>query len=104
MNLRSRIVLAVAIVFAGISLLTGWLMLNRVETSLQTAFDRATKTRAGWLLSLVSVDPVVVPLPAGSERMRVVYETYGHTRELFQSPGYTDALSAKGASNQGPYR
>ncbi|RYF51268.1 MAG: HAMP domain-containing protein, partial [Cytophagaceae bacterium] len=90
MSLRSRIVLAVTAVFAGISLLAGWLMLNHAETSLQTAFDRALQTRAQWLLSMVSVDPVILPLPTNQERMRVTYHAYGHTRELFQSPGFPD--------------
>ncbi|GAB4049944.1 sensor histidine kinase [Spirosoma litoris] len=88
MSLRSRIVLAVTAVFAAVSLLSGWMMLNRAERSLQTAFDRAVRTRAEWLLSLVSVDPVVLPLPTDQERVLVVYRTYGHTRELFRSPGF----------------
>ncbi|MVM35819.1 HAMP domain-containing protein [Spirosoma sp. HMF4905] len=88
MSLRSRIVLAVTAVFAVVSLLSGWMMLNRAERSLQTAFDRATRTRAEWLLSLVSIDPVVLPLPTDQERMRVIYRTYGHHRELFHSPGF----------------
>ena len=88
MSLRSRIVLAVTAVFAGVSLLAGWLMLARAEESLQTAFDRAVQTRAEWLLSLVSVDPVVLPLPTETERMRVVYQAYGRSRELFRSPGF----------------
>ena len=88
MSLRSRIVLAVTAVFAGVSLLAGWLMLARAEESLQTAFDRAIQTRAEWLLSLVSVDPVVLPLPTETERMRVVYQAYGRSRELFRSPGF----------------
>ncbi|AKD56733.1 sensor histidine kinase [Spirosoma radiotolerans] len=90
MSLRSRIVLAVTAVFAGISLLAGWLMLNRAETSLRTAFDRATQTRAEWLLSMVSVDPVILPLPTDQERMQVMYHAYGRTRELFRSPGFPD--------------
>lgn len=88
MSLRSRIVLAVTAVFAGVSLLAGWLMLNRAERSLQIAFDRAAQTRAEWLLSLVSVDPVVLPLPTDRERMQVIYRTYGKARELFRSPGF----------------
>ena len=95
MSLRSRIVLAVATVFAVVSLLAGWLMLLRAETSLQIAFDRATQTRAGWLLSMVSVDPVVLPLPAEAERMRVLYRSYGQTRELFRSPGFPNPITAK---------
>ncbi|GAB3808722.1 sensor histidine kinase [Spirosoma humi] len=90
MSLRSRIVLAVTAVFAGISLLAGWLMLNRAETSLRTAFDRALQTRAQWLLSMVSVDPVILPLPTDRERMLVMYHAYGRTRELFRSPGFPD--------------
>ncbi len=90
MSLRSRIVLAVTAVFAGVSLLAGWLMLAHAETSLRTAFDRATQTRAEWLLSLVSVDPVILPLPTDNERMQVMYHTYGYTRELFRSPGFPD--------------
>lgn len=90
MSLRSRIVLAVTAVFAGISLLAGWLMLNHAETSLRTAFDRALQTRAQWLLSMVSVDPVILPLPTDRERMRVTYHAYGRTRELFRSPGFPD--------------
>ena len=90
MSLRSRIVLAVTAVFAGVSLLAGWLMLNHAEASLRTAFDRATQTRAEWLLSLVSVDPVILPLPTDNERMQVMYHGYGHTRELFRSPGFPD--------------
>ncbi|MFD2570596.1 ATP-binding protein [Spirosoma soli] len=104
MSLRSRIVLAVAAVFATISLLTGWLMLNRAETSLRTAFDRAVQTRANWLLSLVSVDPVVVSLPAETEQMRVVYEAYGHKRELFRSPGFPDTLTSARRSYAPMYR
>lgn len=92
MSLRSRIVLAVTAVFAGVSLLSGWLMLNRAERSLETAFDRAARTRAEWLLSLVSVDPVVLPLPTDQERMQVLYRTYGHTRELFRSPGFPNHM------------
>lgn len=76
--------------FAAISLLAGWLMLSHAETSLRTAFDRATKTRAEWLLSMVSVDPVILPLPTDRERMQVVYHAYGRTRELFRSPGFPD--------------
>lgn len=94
MSLRSRIVLAVTVVFAGISLLAGWLMLNRAETSLRTAFDRAIQTRADWLLSMVSVDPVILPLPTDRERMRVLYHAYGRTRELFRSPGFPDKPNA----------
>ncbi|GAB3774775.1 hypothetical protein GCM10028818_18010 [Spirosoma horti] len=96
MSLRSRIVLAVTAVFAGISLLAGWLMLNHAETSLRTAFDRAARTRAEWLLSMVSVDPVILPLPTDRERMRVLYHAYGRTHELFRSPGFPD--------KSGPYR
>ncbi|GAB4041107.1 sensor histidine kinase [Spirosoma gilvum] len=92
MSLRSRIVLAVTVVFAGVSLLAGWLMLNRAEKSLQIAFDRAIQTRADWLLSLVSVDPVVLPLPTDRERMLVSYQTYGITRELFRSPGFPNTV------------
>jgi signal transduction histidine kinase len=88
MSLRSRIVLAVTAVFAGISLLTGWLMLIRAEDSLCNAFDRVARTRAEWLLSMVSVDPVILPLPTDTERMRVIYEVYGQKRVLFRSPGY----------------
>lgn len=88
MSLRSRIVLAVAGVFALVSAGAGWLMLNRAEHSLQTAFDRATQTRANWLLSQVSIDPVVLPLPSAPEQMRVTLATYGATRELFRSPGF----------------
>jgi signal transduction histidine kinase len=91
MNLRSRIVLAVAAVFAGVSLLAGWLMLVRAENSLQIAFDRAVETRAGWLLSQVSIDPIVLPLPTESEQMRVIYHSYGRSRELFRSPGFPNA-------------
>ena len=91
MSLRSRIVLTVTAVFAVVSGLAGWLMLNRAETSLETAFDRATRTRANWLLSLISVDPIVIPLPTAAERMRVVYETDEQTRELFRSPRFPDA-------------
>ncbi|MBD2754992.1 sensor histidine kinase [Spirosoma validum] len=90
MSLRSRIVLAVTAVFASISLLAGWLMLSRAEVSLQNAFDRTIQTRADWLLSLVSVDPVILPLPTDTERMRVTYRAYGHNRELFRSPGFPD--------------
>ena len=90
MSLRSRIVLAVTTVFAVVSLLAGWLMLDRAEKSLQTAFDRTSQTRAEWLLSLVSVDPVVLPLPTDQERMQVIYRAYGHSRELFRSPGFPD--------------
>lgn len=86
MSIRTRIVLTVTAVFAGVSLLAGWLMLNRAERSLKTAFDRTTQTRAEWLLSLVSVDPVILPLPTAQEQMRVVYQTYGRSRELFKSP------------------
>ncbi|GAB3938358.1 sensor histidine kinase [Larkinella terrae] len=93
MSLRSRIVLAVMAVFAVVSGLAGYLMLTRAETSLQQAFDRATQVRAGWLLTLVSVDPVIIPLPNGTERMRVIYESYGQTRELFRSPGFPDLTS-----------
>lgn len=92
MSLRSRIVLAVTVVFATVSLLAGWLMLNRAEKSLQTAFDRTLQTRADWLLSLISVDPVVLPLPTDRERMLVSYEIYGHTRELFRSPGFPNTF------------
>ncbi|WP_375446417.1 sensor histidine kinase [uncultured Fibrella sp.] len=90
MSLRSRIVLAVAVVFALVSAGAGWLMLNRAEHSLQTAFDRATQTRANWLLSQVSTDPVVLPLPAAPEQMRVTVTTYGPPRELFRSPGFPE--------------
>lgn len=104
MNLRSRIVLAVALVFAGISLLAGWLMLARAESSLRTAFDRAAQTRADWLLSLISVDPVVLPLPSEREQMRVVYSTYGHARELFRSPGFPpDGVSRRGTDHSYSY-
>ncbi|WP_080239129.1 sensor histidine kinase [Spirosoma rigui] len=87
MNLRSRIVLAVATVFAAVSLLAGWLMLVRAEASLQTAFDRSVQTRASWLLSMVSVDPVIIPLPTETERMWLTEQSYGRSRELFRSPG-----------------
>ena len=90
MSLRSRIVLAVLAVFALISGAAGYLMLTRAEAGLQRAFDRATQTRAAWLLALVSVDPVVIPLPTETERMRVVYRSYGQSRELFRSPGFPD--------------
>ena len=92
MSLRSRIVLAVTAVFAIVSLLAGWLMLNRAEKSLQTAFDRTLQTRADWLLSLVSIDPVVLPFPTDRERMLVHYQTYGHSRELFRSPGFPNTF------------
>lgn len=102
MSIRTRIVLTVAAVFAGISLLAGWLMLNRAERSLKTAFDRASQTRAEWLLSLVSVDPVILPLPTDQEQMRVVYQSYGHSRELFRSPDFpgqsTKVRSGKSAN------
>ena len=88
MSLRSRIVLTVTAVFAIVSGGAGWLVLTRAETSLQIAFDRATKTRAEWLLSLVSIDPVVIPLPNNTERMRVTAEAYDQIRELFRSPGW----------------
>lgn len=88
MNLRSRIVLTVTAVFAIVSGGAGWLVLTRAETSLQIAFDRATKTRAEWLVSLVSIDPVVIPLPNNNERMRVTAEAYDQIRELFCSPGW----------------
>ncbi|RRB06720.1 sensor histidine kinase [Larkinella rosea] len=88
MSLRSRIVLAVLAVFAVVSGLAGYLMLLRAETGLQQAFDRATQVRAGWLLTLVSVDPIIIPLPNGTERMLVTYQSYGQTRELFRSPGF----------------
>ncbi len=88
MSLRSRIVLTVTAVFAILSGLAGWVVLNRTEKSLQIAFDRTTKTRADWLLSLVSADPVVLPLPNNTERMRVTLEAYDQTRELFRSPGW----------------
>ncbi|GAB3703279.1 hypothetical protein GCM10027592_33070 [Spirosoma flavus] len=94
MKLRSRIVLAITLVFATISLLAGWFMLVRAETSLQIAFDRAAQTRADWLLSLISVDPVILPVPGSNEQMLVRYMAYGQTRELFRSPGYpTDERS-----------
>jgi len=89
MSLRSRIVLAVAAVFALVSAITGSLMLSRAEQSLQTAFDRATRTRANWLLSMVSVDPVVLPLPSLREQMRIVASSaYLPARELFRSPDF----------------
>jgi signal transduction histidine kinase len=91
MSLRTRIVLAVALVFAAVSLLAGWLMLARAEKSLQTAFDRSVQTRASWLLSMVSVDPVIIPLPTETERMWLTSQSYGRSRELFRSPGL-DAL------------
>ena len=91
MSLRSRIVLAITAVFASISLLAGWLMLSRAEDSLKNAFDRTIQTRADWLASLISVDPVVLPLPTDTERMRVTYHAYGQERELFRSPGFPDA-------------
>ena len=90
MSIRSRIVLTVTAVFAVISLLAGWLMLNRAERSLKTAFDRAIQTRAEWLLSLVSVDPVILPLPTATQQMQVVYRTYGRDRVLFRSPDFPD--------------
>ncbi|MEZ0542070.1 sensor histidine kinase [Fibrella arboris] len=89
MSLRSRIVLAVAAVFALVSAATGSLMLGRAEQSLQTAFDRATQTRANWLLSMVSIDPVVLPLPGLREQMRLTASSaYFPTRELFKSPDF----------------
>ena len=88
MSLRSRIVWAVAMVFAGISLLAGGLVLSRTEARLRQAFDRTVRTRAEWLLALVSTDPVVLPLPTDTERMLVSYRAYGHTKELFRSPGF----------------
>ncbi|MCX6217121.1 HAMP domain-containing sensor histidine kinase [Spirosoma sp.] len=88
MSLRSRIVLAVTAVFAVVSLFTGWLMLDHAEKSLRIAFDRTTQTRADWLLSQISTDPVVLPLPTDRERMQVLYQAYGQTRELFKSPGF----------------
>lgn len=88
-------VLAVLAVFAVVSGLAGYLMLVRAETSLQQAFDRATQVRAGWLLTLVSVDPVVIPLPVGDERMRVIFRSYGRTRELFSSPGFPENETQK---------
>lgn len=91
MSLRSRIVLAITAVFASLSLLAGWLMLSRAEDSLQNAFDRASQTRADWLVSLISVDPVILPLPTDTERMRVTYHAYGQVRELFRSPGFPNA-------------
>jgi signal transduction histidine kinase len=90
MSLRSRIVLAVTAVFAAVSLFTGWLMLDHAEKSLRIAFDRTTQTRADWLLSQISVDPVILPLPTERERMQVIYYGYGQTRELFKSPGFPD--------------
>ncbi|WP_338871634.1 HAMP domain-containing sensor histidine kinase [Spirosoma sp. SC4-14] len=90
MNLRSRIVLAITVVFGAISLLAGWFMLLRAEKSLQIAFDRAIQTRAGWLLSQVSPDPIVLPLPAETEKMKVCYQAYGETHTLFQSPDFPD--------------
>ncbi len=92
MSLRSRIVLLVAAVFASISAASGWLMLNRAETSLQTAFDRTTRTRAAWLLSQVSVDPVVLPLPTNDERILVETDTYTDRHELFRSPGFPKTI------------
>ncbi|AUD01866.1 sensor histidine kinase [Spirosoma pollinicola] len=103
MSLRSRIVLAVTAVFAGVSLLAGWLMLNHAEKSLQVAFDRATQTRASWLLSLVSVDPVILPLPTERERMQVVYHAYGRQRELFHSPGFSDISRSGRAKGSRPH-
>lgn len=91
MSLRSRIVLAITIVFASITLIIGWLVLTRAEANLQHAFDRTSQTRADWLLSLVSVDPVILPLPTATEQMRVVYQTYGHRHELFRSPAFPTA-------------
>lgn len=88
MSLRSRIVLAVAVVFAVVGGLAGGLMLRQAELGLETAFDRAVRTRAGWLLSLVGVDPIVIPLPADTERMRLSYQSEGRSRELFRSPGW----------------
>lgn len=100
MNLRSRIVLAVTVVFAGISLLAGLFMLNRAEKSLRIAFDRAIETRAEWLLSQVNVDPVLLPLPSESEKMRVSFRNYGQHRELFRSPGFPDAAGRGMDRNQ----
>ncbi|MBO0948646.1 sensor histidine kinase [Fibrella forsythiae] len=88
MSLRSRIVLAVAAVFAIVSAVAGSLMLSRAERSLQTAFDRATRTRANWLLSMVNTDPVMLPLPGLREQMRVTTTNYGPARELFRSPDF----------------
>ena len=106
MSIRSRIVLSITAVFAGISLLAGWLMLDRAERSLKTAFDRTTRTRAEWLLSLISVDPVVLPLPTAREQMRVLYQSYGRTRELFRSPDFPGFPSKSGRPNTlpGSYR
>ena len=100
MSLRSRIVLAVTAVFATVSLLAGWLMLGHAEKSLQTAFDRAVQTRSEWLLSLVSVDPVVLPLPTETERMQVTYASYGRMRELFRSPGFPARINSEQSSDQ----
>ncbi|GAB4030126.1 sensor histidine kinase [Spirosoma jeollabukense] len=100
MSLRSRIVLAVTAVFATVSLLAGWLMLGRAEKSLQTAFDRAVQTRAEWLLSLVSMDPVILPLPTETERMQVTYNSYGRIRELFRSPGFPDKINSEQSSDK----
>lgn len=100
MSLRSRIVLAVTAVFATVSLLAGWLMLGRAEKSLQTAFDRAVQTRAEWLLSLVSMDPVILPLPTETERMQVTYNSYGSIRELFRSPGFPEKINSEQSSDQ----
>lgn len=88
MSLRSRIVWAVSVVFASISLLAGGLVLARTEARLQQAFDRTVQTRAEWLLALVGIDPVVLPLPTDTERMLVSYRAYGHSKELFRSPGF----------------
>ncbi|MEZ0486198.1 sensor histidine kinase [Fibrella aquatica] len=95
MSLRSRIVIAVATVFASISLLAGLLLLNRAENSLERAFDRAVQTRAEWLLSMVNVDPVVIPLPIDQERMLVVYQTYDQSRQLFKSPGFPNTTAPR---------
>ncbi|GAB3563392.1 heavy metal sensor histidine kinase [Spirosoma luteolum] len=98
MSLRSRIVLAVAAVFGLLSGLAVWLMLQRAERSLCTSFDRATRTRANWLVSLVSVEPVVIPLPGSHEQMRLVYTTYGRPQVLFESPDFPAGPSRPGAA------
>jgi HAMP domain-containing protein len=102
MSLRSRIVLAVLAVFATISGLAGYLMLSRAEAGMQRAFDRVAQTRAEWLMTLVSVDPVVIPLPAETERMQISYGSYNQNRELFRSPDFPDSL--QGDPNKPSYR
>jgi signal transduction histidine kinase len=95
-------VLAVLAVFATISGLAGYLMLSRAEAGMQRAFDRVAQTRAEWLMTLVSVDPVVIPLPAETERMQISYGSYNQNRELFRSPDFPDSL--QGDPNKPSYR